>query len=134
MESAEFVFPQDIREFGALAEKGVFRGYPGIMRKIFKYLLALPERGPKPNIEASFNAEFRRVQVSTVLAVRKSGVQLSEGSISCLWPAGGIQDNTVNRLLLMSSSEHNLASAPMALFVKNNRKGDLQTSPTRMPA
>jgi hypothetical protein len=134
MESAEFVFPQDIREFGALAEKGVFRGYPGIMRKIFKYLLALPERGPKPNVEASFNAEFRRVQVSTVLAVRKSGVQLSEGSISCLWPAGGIQDNTVNRLLLMSSSEHNLASAPMALFVKNNRKGDLQTSPTRMPA
>ena len=45
---------------------------------------------------------------------------LSEARISCLWPAGGIQDNTVNRLLLMSSSEHHLASAPMALFVKSN--------------
>ena len=90
------------------------------MRKVFKYLSALSARGPKPNVEANLNAEFKRVQASTVPAAKKSGAQLSEARVSCLWPAGGIQDNTVNRLLLMSSSEHHLASVPMALFAKGN--------------
>jgi hypothetical protein len=90
------------------------------MRKIFKYLSTLSARGAKPNAEASLNAEFKRVHSSTVPVAKKSGAHLSEARVSCLWPAGGIQDNTVNRLLLMSSSEHHLASAPMALFVKGN--------------
>jgi hypothetical protein len=34
------------------------------------------------------------------------------------FPKGGIQDNTVNRLLLMSSSEHHLPNVPMAFFIK----------------
>lgn len=118
MEEAEFLFPCDVRETSVLAEHSVFRGYPNIMRKVFKYLSALSAKGPKPNVEASLNAEFRRVQALTVPAAKKSGAHLSETRISCLWPTGGIQDNTVNRLLLMSSSEHHLASAPMALFVK----------------
>jgi hypothetical protein len=134
MERAEFVFPHDVREIGVLAENGVFRGYPGIMRKAFKYLSVLSERGRKPNVEASLNAEFKRVQASTVPAAKKSGAQLSEATVSCLWPAGGIQDNTVNRLLLMSNSEHYLASAPMALFIRSNRNDDSQISPSRVRA
>jgi Protein of unknown function (DUF4238) len=134
VERAEFVFPHDVREIGVLAENGVFRGYPGIMRKVFKYLSVLSERGPKPNVEASLIGEFKRVQASTVPTAKKSRAHLSEARVSCLWPAGGIQDNTVNRLLLMSNSEHHLASAPMALFVKSNRNGNLQTSPTRLRA
>lgn len=133
MERAEFVFPHDVRDIGALAEKEVFRGYPSLMRKVFKYLSVLSERGPKPNVEAGLNAEFKRVQASTTRAAKKSGAQLSEAKVVCLWPAGGIHDNTVNRLLLMSNSEHHLASVPMALFVRANRNGGLQTSPTRMP-
>ena len=31
---------------------------------------------------------------------------------------GGIQDNTVNRLLLMSSSERHLSDVPMAFFIE----------------
>lgn len=120
MQQAEFVFPYDVQEIGLLAEQGVFGGYPDIMRKIFKYLSTLSARGSKPNVEASLNAEFKRVHASTVPAAKKSGAHVSEARVSCLWPAGGIQDNTVNRLLLMSSSEHHLASAPMALFVKSN--------------
>src|SRR5580692_2897463 len=72
MERAEFDFPHDVREIRILAENGVFRGYPSIMRKVFKYLLALSERGPKPNVEASLNAEFKHVQASTVRAAKKS--------------------------------------------------------------
>jgi hypothetical protein len=120
MEQADLVFPYDVQEIGALAERGVFGGYPDIMRKVFKYLSSLPAKGAKPNVEASLNAEFKRIHGSTVQVARKSGVYLAEARVSCLWPAGGIQDNTVNRLLLMSSSEHHLASAPMALFVESN--------------
>ncbi len=120
IEQAEFVFPSDAQQIRMLAEHGVFRGYPDLMRKTFKYLSTFSARGPKPNVEASINAEFKRVQASTVLLEKKSEARLSEARISCLWPAGGIQDNTVNRLLLMSSSEHHLASVPMALFINGN--------------
>lgn len=120
MERAEFIFPYDVQEISVLAEDGLFRGYPRIMRKVFKYLSAFSARGPKPNVEVNLNAEFKRIHAATVPATKKTGPQLSEARISCLWPAGGIQDNTVNRLLLMSSSEHHLASTPMALFVKSN--------------
>jgi hypothetical protein len=119
MEQAEFVFPSDAQQIRMLAEHGLFGGYPDLMRKTFRYLSTFSARGPKPNVEASINAEFKRVQASTVLLAKKSEARLSEARISCLWPAGGIQDNTVNRLLLMSSSEHHLASVPMALFVKS---------------
>jgi hypothetical protein len=118
MEQAEFVFPHDVREIVALAEQGVFGSYPNIMRKIFKYLSTLSAKSAKPNVEARLNAEFKRVHASTMLVAKKSAAHFSEARISCAWPGGGIQDNTVNRLLLMSSSEHHLVSAPMALFVK----------------
>jgi hypothetical protein len=120
MEQADFVFPHDVQEIVALAEHGVFGGYSDLMRKVFKYLSAFPTRGAKPNVEASLNAKFKRIHGSTLAGAKKSGARLSEAHLSCLWPAGGIQDNTVNRLLLMSSSERHLDSVPMALFVKSN--------------
>ena len=119
MQSAKFVFPNDVQEIGALAERGIFRTYPAIMGRVFNYLSQLSARGSKPNFEGGLNAEFQRIQASTAPVAKKSTARLSEARLSCLWPAGGIQDNTVNRLLLMSSSEHHLASAPMALFVKS---------------
>lgn len=130
MERAEFIFPHDIGAIDVLADIRGFQGYRGLMRKVFKYLAAPPKKGPKPNFEASLNAEFKRVHASTVTAARKAGAQLSAARFSCLWPAGGIQDNTVNRLLFMSNSDHHLASAPMALFVNRNRNDDVQTTPT----
>ena len=117
IEQAEFVLPQDVRDVGSLLDKKVFGAYPLLNRKLFKYLSAFSQKGPKPNFEASLDAEFRRAHTSTVAIAKKSGVHLAKARVSCLWPAGGIQDNSVNRLLLMSSSEHHLASAPVALFV-----------------
>jgi hypothetical protein len=83
MEKAKFVFPYNVQEIGALAEHGVFRGYPSIMRKVFKYLLPLSARGPKPNVEASLNSEFERVhtqrcrpQRSLRLIYRKRGYRV----------------------------------------------------------
>jgi hypothetical protein len=45
-------------------------------------------------------------------------VPVKEGRISCVLPPGGMQDNTVNRLLLMSSSERHLSNLPMAFFIE----------------
>jgi hypothetical protein len=39
----------------------------------------------------------------------------------CAFPLGGVQDNTVNRLLLMSNAERHLPSVPMAFFIKAPR-------------
>jgi hypothetical protein len=39
--------------------------------------------------------------------------------MSCVFPVEGIQDNTVNRLLLMSSAENYLPSLPMAFFIQS---------------
>jgi len=120
MEQAEFVFAQDVQAICALDERRVFGGYPSVIRKVIKYLSAVPAKGAKPNVEANLNAEFRRVHGSSMPIAKKFGVSLSEGRMSCLWPDGGIQDNTVNRLLLMSNSEHHLGSVPMALFIHGN--------------
>jgi hypothetical protein len=32
-------------------------------------------------------------------------------------PTGGLQNNTINRLLLKSSSEHHLANVPIAFYI-----------------
>ncbi|MGW8278805.1 hypothetical protein ACWGK7_04845 [Sphingomonas aurantiaca] len=34
--------------------------------------------------------------------------------VSCIMPAGGIRDNTINRLLPMSSVDHHSGRVPMA--------------------
>ncbi|MGF1631250.1 MAG: DUF4238 domain-containing protein [Kiloniellaceae bacterium] len=120
MEQADFIIPHDPQEIAALASEGLFGEYPHLMRKVFKYLTVLPTKGSKPNVEASLNARFKRTHGSARTSAKRSGAYFSEARVSCLWPAGGIHDNNVNRLLLMSSSEHHLDSAPMALFVKSN--------------
>jgi hypothetical protein len=40
--------------------------------------------------------------------------------MSCGFRVEGIQDNTVNRLLLMSSAENYLPSLPMAFFIQEH--------------
>jgi hypothetical protein len=44
----------------------------------------------------------------------------------CAFPVGGIQDNTVNRLLLMSGSERHLPNVPMAFFIKGRAPRDAE--------
>jgi hypothetical protein len=41
--------------------------------------------------------------------------------MSCVFPLTGIQDNTTNRLLLMSSFEHHPTVVPMAFTQKAAR-------------
>lgn len=120
IEQSCFYHPVDIHEIIAISDSKALSGYPDFMRKVLKYLSGKKQKGSKPNFEASLNATFRRTHESTTQKVRKSQTRILEKRVSCLWPAGGIQDNSVNRLLLMSSSEHHLASVPMALYFRSS--------------
>jgi hypothetical protein len=102
----------------ALASDGTFATYPALMRDVFKYLSKCADRGHKPNVEAHLTTRFGRTHSLAQTAIRKARIPAKEARISCVFPPGGIQDNTVNRLLLMSSSERHLPSVPMAFFIE----------------
>ncbi len=116
--SSKFWFPQNAEGLSAFALDETFAGYPALMRDIFKYLANLGERGPKPNREAQLISRFGRNHAPAQAALKKARVPVKEARISCVFPSRGIQDNTVNRLLLMSSSERHLPSVPMAFFIE----------------
>ncbi|TKT72587.1 DUF4238 domain-containing protein [Afipia massiliensis] len=119
IERSEFVFPQNVMDIAALALDETSAAYPALVRDIFKYLSNLRERGPKPNREAQLTARFARAHQQFQSAIKKTRMATEEARISCVFPSDGIQDNTVNRLLLMSSSEMHLPSVPMAFFIES---------------
>jgi hypothetical protein len=88
------------------------------MRDTFRYLSKLEERGAKPNVEKSLARRFNRAHEAAQAVLAKKQVEVKTATVLSMWPKGGIQDNTVNRLLLMSSSEHHLPNVPMAFFIK----------------
>jgi hypothetical protein len=116
IERSKFAFPQNATDVVAAALSKTGAGYPDLLRDLFKYLSNLEERGAKPNREAQFVGRFAKAHAAA--AFKESGVPVKEGRISCVFPPGGMQDNTVNRLLLMSSSERHLSNVPMAFFIE----------------
>lgn len=124
MKAAKFAFPQNLMDVVDHALKKTCAGYSDLLRDLFKYLSHLEERGAKPNREAQFAGRFAKVHAAAQAAFRKSGVFAKEGRISCVLPPEGIQENTINRLLLMSSSERHLSSVPMAFFIEEHGAGE----------
>ena len=91
--------------------RGIMLMPPDAMRRQLREL--------NPNLdEEQFVGRFAKAHAAAQGDFKKSGVPIKEGRISCVFPPGGIQDNTVNRLLLMSSSESHLSSVPMAFFIE----------------
>lgn len=117
IEQSEFEFPQNVPDIAAFASDKQFAGYPQLFRDTFKYLSNLSNREPKPNREAQLTARFSRTHAGVQTKVKKEGIPTKQAKISCAFPFGGIQDNTVNRLLLMSSSENHLPNVPMAFLI-----------------
>jgi hypothetical protein len=118
IERSKFAFPQNVTDVVAAAVNKTGAGYPDLLRDLFKYLSNLEERGVRPNREAQFVGRFAKAYAAAQDDFKKSGMPIKEGRISCAFPPGGIQDNTVSRLLLMSSSERHLSGAPMAFFIE----------------
>lgn len=121
VESSTFSFPQAVADIETLASDETLAAYPALMRDLLKYLSKLSERGPKPNVEANLAARFARAHPPAQNAIRKARVLTQEARMSCVFPVGGVQDNTVNRLLLMSSSENHLPSVPMAFLIESRK-------------
>jgi hypothetical protein len=117
IESSTFAFPQNAIDVVAAASDKTGVDYPNLLRDIFKYLSNLEKRGVKPNREAQFVGRFGRVHTARQASLKKIGGPMKNGRVACVLPSDGIQDNTVNRLLLMSSSEHHLSKVPMAFFI-----------------
>lgn len=111
-------FVNDLEDFFTLAATGAFDGYGPLMRDAFNYLAELRCRGAKPNWEAGLASRMARLHRDSQKHLRRSVRSFTHGRIHGLFPLGGIQDNTVNRLLLMSSSEHHLHNVPMAFFIE----------------
>jgi hypothetical protein len=118
IERSKFAFQQNATDVAAAALSKTGAGYPDLLRDLFKYLSNLEERGAKPNREAQLVSRFAKAHAAAQAGFKKSGVPVKEGRISCVFPPGGMQDNTVNRLLLMSSSERHLSGVPMAFFIE----------------
>jgi len=113
-----FGFPQFQADILSLASDSAFTAYPTLTRDTFKYLSRLEERGAKPNVEQNLAGRFTRTHEAAQAALAKKHVTVKTANVLSMFPKGGIQDNTVNRLLLMSSSEHHLPNVPMAFFIK----------------
>jgi hypothetical protein len=101
-----------------LAADTIFTTYPALMGDAFTYLSKLGDREPKPNWEAHLAARFGRTHPPAQAVIKKARIPMRQARVSCVFPPGDIQDNTVNRLLLMSSSESHLPSVPMAFFIQ----------------
>jgi hypothetical protein len=118
IERSKFTFPQGAVAVVDAILNNACAGYPDLFRDIFKYLANIEDRGAKPNREAQFVGRFARTHTAAQGDLQRLSGPVVEGRISCVLPPGGIQDNTVNRLLLMSSSERHLSNVPMAFFIE----------------
>lgn len=115
---AAFLFPDDPDRIVRLARDGTLDAYPALFREMFGYLASVGQRGPKPNFEEGLAARFTRSHSLAQAALQKRGEPANEGRVSCMFASTGIQDNTISRLLLMSSSEHHLSMVPMAFYIQ----------------
>lgn len=61
---------------------------------------------------------FTRPTLVAALEMIGSGGHNALGRVRCVIPSGGIRDNTINRLLLMSSVDQYAERVPMALYIE----------------
>jgi hypothetical protein len=109
--------PQDPADVVRLADQHAMAPYPETFGSVTRYLRGLEERGRRPNFEAQLPGRFAQAQHAQRRLAR-SAVRCTEARVHVLLPERGLQDNTVNRLLLMSSSEHHWPSVPAAYFLE----------------
>lgn len=118
IESAKFAFPQEASDIVELSLNEDVAAYRQLLRDTSQYMSRVSSRGNKTNREAQFAGQFARIHRRAQAGIRKRRLSSKEGRITCAFPSGGIQDNNINRLLLMSSSEHHLPYVPMAFFIE----------------
>jgi hypothetical protein len=116
--SGEMYFLGDVSDIVTTDINGMLPHFPPLMGDIAKYLRGISQRGMKSNVEANLAARFGRASRAAEQLVMKAELASSRGRVTGLFPTYGIQHNHVNRLLLMSSSEHHTPNVPMAFYIE----------------
>ncbi|WP_079211004.1 hypothetical protein [Brucella pituitosa] len=94
------------------------RRMEAIFRAAFSYTSTRTVKNLRPNFEAQLAARFRRERNLMESLIARAKVPAVKARLTTALRLGGFQDNTVNRLLLMSSSDQHLHSVPMATLIE----------------
>jgi hypothetical protein len=119
--SAPLEFPTQCDDILSLREAPEFVEFRSVIRRTFNYLKSLKAEEVKPNFEAQLAARHSRSRTAIQRLIKKARVPHSIGWLQSVIRIGGFQDNNVNRLLLMSSSNHHLPCVPMAMYVARQK-------------
>jgi len=111
-------FPVGHQAILRLLDDRSFRGMESLFRAAFAYTASRTAGSLKPNFEAQLAARFRRQRDSMKSLIASIRGPTVAARLTTAFRFGGFQDNTINRLLLMSSSEHHLHSVPMATLIE----------------
>lgn len=103
--------------FQVFAERS-FQEMGPLFRAAFSYTTSRNADNVRPNFEEQLAARFRRQRNSMQSLIARAKVPAVAARLTTEFRFGGFQDNTINRLLLMSSSEHHLHSVPMATLIE----------------
>lgn len=111
-------FPVGHQAILRVFEDPSFRGMGSLFRSAFSYTSTRTVENLKPNFETQLAARFRRQRDSMESLIARAKVPAVAARLTTAFRFGGFQDNTINRLLLMSSSEQHLDSVPMATLIE----------------
>ena len=111
-------FPVGHQAIFHVLDDSLFRGMESLFRAAFAYTATRTSDKLKPNFEAHLAARFRRQRDSMKSLISSAKIPAVAARLTTAFRFGGFQDNTINRLLLMSSSEHHLHSVPMATLME----------------
>lgn len=115
LSAAPIDLPQSAAHTLELSEARQFMGLPRLMQRAAQ--IALASAPAKPGAEQRLASSFERQRSQARASLSRSRTPARRAQLTAAVPIGGIQDNTVNRLLLMSSSERHDAAVGMAFFV-----------------
>jgi hypothetical protein len=116
IEEARFLVPRRPDHVLELHGRKLFEPYQALFADLYRYVGQLAVKPRKPNFEAQLVKRFKRIHEAAQTALAQAPGPLVEGHMRCLLAPGGLQHNTINRLLLMSSSEAHRHSVPMAFL------------------
>lgn len=115
--SEKIRFPVGYQAIEAFAANRACADITSVFRGAYNYVRDRKVGETKPNFEKHLAARFTRGKRAADTAIDKADIPYVSGKVTSLFRIGGLQDNTVNRLLLMSSSEHHLPWVPMATYI-----------------
>ncbi|MGB3027650.1 DUF4238 domain-containing protein [Paradevosia shaoguanensis] len=121
LQASPLAFPAWWGNVQSLHHQQPFVGFRDAMRSAFNYTKNLKSGSERPNFENQLAARVAHHRNLAIAAIDKNEVAHSLGAVRSVMRVGGIQDNTVNRLLLMSGSKHHLPNVPMATFIDRPR-------------